>query len=102
MIEVHLGLAKGAGDPELFDEFEFTSVVDTRPGLSEDREYKGHAVDGDLAFIGTSWRDLPDLVALVSRVVPKIHLAPGSRLEFESRSEEHTSELQSLRHLVCR
>src|ERR1035441_1849516 len=28
--------------------------------------------------------------------------ASGYRLEFNGRSEEHTSELQSLRHLVCR
>src|ERR1035441_8051994 len=33
----------------------------------------------------------------VSRVPP-----PASRTEMDLRSEEHTSELQSLRHLVCR
>src|ERR1039458_63926 len=30
-----------------------------------------------------------------------LRIAPGPS-EFDSRSEEHTSELQSLRHLVCR
>src|ERR1035438_3559998 len=30
------------------------------------------------------------------------HLAKNRPQTFESRSEEHTSELQSLRHLVCR
>src|SRR5438045_8949760 len=37
--------------------------------------------------------------ARVSRSVPGVHGCPGSCL---ARSEEHTSELQSLRHLVCR
>src|SRR2546429_6763437 len=30
------------------------------------------------------------------------HLAPGSRISIRNRSEEHTSELQSRLHLVCR
>src|SRR5205814_9688359 len=34
---------------------------------------------------------------------PRAHLPPGARLDpAHGRSEEHTSELQSLRHLVCR
>src|SRR5262245_64225967 len=31
-----------------------------------------------------------------------LHLRRGSRVRRHERSEEHTSELQSLRHLVCR
>src|SRR5436853_7465572 len=42
-----------------------------------------------------SWR-------LVARVVPDV-VPPGHvLLVHQPRSEEHTSELQSLRHLVCR
>src|SRR5258705_7305329 len=31
-----------------------------------------------------------------------VYLVSGPRMKFNERSEEHTSELQSLRHLVCR
>src|SRR5947199_1061254 len=36
--------------------------------------------------------------SLVPDLSPRLTIAPG----FQPRSEEHTSELQSLRHLVCR
>src|SRR5258705_5393699 len=46
---------------------------------------------------GKSWHDYRDQVAdLMIDTVDRY--APG----FKARSEEHTSELQSLRHLVCR
>src|SRR5262245_62892679 len=38
----------------------------------------------------------------VVRFGPKRTMAPGPFPKAKSRSEEHTSELQSLRHLVCR
>src|SRR5262245_49643393 len=44
------------------------------------------------------------LVAIDERVVANQRLHEGCRLQVDGRvrSEEHTSELQSLRHLVCR
>src|SRR2546423_15173605 len=33
---------------------------------------------------------------------PRIHIGPEQRAESSARSEEHTSELQSLAYLVCR
>src|SRR5262245_53455123 len=41
-------------------------------------------------------------IASVSPVAKQIDLAGEIRSAIEKRSEEHTSELQSLRHLVCR
>src|SRR5262245_4635342 len=41
-------------------------------------------------------------IATVSPVAKQIDLAGEIRSAIEKRSEEHTSELQSLRHLVCR
>src|SRR5437899_9472066 len=32
----------------------------------------------------------------------RVRIAPAIRITSDGRSEEHTSELQSLRHLVCR
>src|SRR5262245_62624150 len=53
---------------------------------------------------------LPIWPAIMSREPPWSSSAPrsrwpsssGPRIFFTARSEEHTSELQSLRHLVCR
>src|SRR5258705_7000633 len=39
---------------------------------------------------------------LIGRIVDKSPMRPISQSILASRSEEHTSELQSLRHLVCR
>src|SRR5262245_64269682 len=50
---------------------------------------------GDLAKIET----FPALVGLVERDVLNVPVIGVSK---KGRSEEHTSELQSLRHLVCR
>jgi hypothetical protein len=84
MIEVHIGLPKDSGSPEMFDGFEFRSVFDTRPGTSAAREYEGHGVDGDLASIGTAWVDLSDLSAHVDEVAPRFVATPGARWEFEA------------------
>src|SRR5205814_5661044 len=59
----------------------------------QQREMRPHA-----SPVGTDQHDLPGGVdAPVDRVVPRCRLHPA-----RDRSEEHTSELQSLRHLVCR
>src|SRR5205823_1075550 len=45
----------------------------------------------------------PDLVEVVADVVEESGMDPGRlSLEITERSEEHTSELQSLAYLVCR
>src|SRR5205814_10432693 len=63
------------------------TVTDTRTGLMwEKKEYFDHAT---LAWSGQ---------CSASRALCQ----PDARLALHCRSEEHTSELQSLRHLVCR
>src|SRR2546422_5211422 len=52
------------------------------------------------AFISTSHRCVPELSAIVTSSRPA-RGQPASSF-FQSRSEEHTSELQSRLHLVCR
>src|ERR1039458_3956033 len=42
------------------------------------------------------------LVPLTGHARKVVHLSAGERASYRLRSEEHTSELQSLRHLVCR
>src|SRR5258705_4104089 len=41
-------------------------------------------------------------LAIVVAPIPESRRADAREFKFNSRSEEHTSELQSLRHLVCR
>src|SRR5215510_299920 len=48
-----------------------------------------------------SWRSTPGRQINTSRLAVLILMAPGL-LPLSSRSEEHTSELQSRGHLVCR
>src|SRR5258705_10029525 len=48
-------------------------------------------------IVATLGEDLDDAVRRVGPIQRR-----GSRALHEARSEEHTSELQSLRHLVCR
>src|ERR1039458_2039601 len=45
---------------------------------------------------------LPCSIAERSTFYPRLKLTPTLTALPQSRSEEHTSELQSLRHLVCR
>src|SRR5689334_23564660 len=47
------------------------------------------------------WRD-DDAVAATAQLDALLHLAAGVPLALAVRSEEHTSELQSQFHLVCR
>src|SRR5438045_4944367 len=51
------------------------------------------ALDGDGAVGGERGQGLQDFLSELFR---------GHRISLMARSEEHTSELQSLRHLVCR
>src|SRR5205823_7316814 len=48
------------------------------------------------------WVDLDRLERVVLVDVQKAQHTPHGRIVFASRSEEHTSELQSLAYLVCR
>src|SRR5437899_10553395 len=63
---------------------------------------------GDLSFVGGEVRDpernLPRALVMGTAAIIAIYLLVNARgrLRSGSRSEEHTSELQSLRHLVCR
>src|SRR5436853_1990578 len=52
----------------------------------------------------TAFSDFPRLAYFLARdkFMPHQYSFRGDRLAFSWRSEEHTSELQSLRHLVCR
>src|SRR5262245_35153026 len=45
---------------------------------------------------------MPPLAVSVTRTVRVVPLPERVKYTFTGRSEEHTSELQSLRHLVCR
>src|SRR2546422_6518165 len=47
-------------------------------------------------------RDARNPAELLSRCVPAPAVLPGNELGYDGRSEEHTSELQSRLHLVCR
>src|SRR5258705_9503196 len=51
---------------------------------------------------GRSWRDLLPVAAGVLGLLPGHVRTAGVKPTGQPRSEEHTSELQSLRHLVCR
>src|SRR5262245_63069312 len=61
----------------------------------------------DVKFVGTGWPSLmaPCVLKEPSPSTDSTFMTPPARARAEiaySRSEEHTSELQSLRHLVCR
>src|SRR5258705_4679735 len=59
-------------------------------------------------WAGTSHGCPPAIRNLISTITSPLHRKkslrgrPSSTTHFKIRSEEHTSELQSLRHLVCR
>src|ERR1039458_8464925 len=57
-------------------------------------------VSAPLGCTGAAWRTEPALS--VPKGVSAPHVPPELSQNFFTRSEEHTSELQSLRHLVCR
>src|ERR1035441_10758342 len=65
----------------------------------------------DMALLHTHWGRLPDDRAKLYKEVIELLLLRWEKTKSgdglqellrEARSEEHTSELQSLRHLVCR
>src|SRR5258705_6080665 len=66
--------------------------------------FRSHGPRIDLAQADSATRDFRLLVALVARPGQRTahqHVEQSAAL-LAPRSEEHTSELQSLRHLVCR
>src|ERR1039458_10563043 len=53
-------------------------------------------------LIGILSPGLTDMWSIASRAAAKVLYRASTPLPEDCRSEEHTSELQSLRHLVCR
>src|SRR2546425_5620555 len=51
--------------------------------------------------VGAAFGSAPE-IAQASQQEPSQRFAPGRPEELQARSEEHTSELQSLAYLVCR
>src|SRR5438045_6624909 len=62
------------------------------------RSHLDLALDRELRFTGLSVEILANMGAYLSNFAPEIPTFSGAVMY---RSEEHTSELQSLRHLVC-
>src|SRR5262245_63887288 len=65
-----------------------------------DLHFETHPIG--LATLKTVGTTLPGGVLDACRTADGILLGPVSHATYPARSEEHTSELQSLRHLVCR
>src|SRR2546430_8686044 len=85
----------------LHDALPFLCVVPSRSGRSP----VVHAASAAHISPAPSPRSLPmrrSVVVLTLLSVPAIVVGQGFRLTVESRSEEHTSELQSQSNLVCR
>src|SRR5258705_9585140 len=93
---------------------EFYRVINQLPGhiaefagVAEGRsEIRSHGTENLVSlFLGRRPRRVDDLAeqfAQISLLQVQLHLARLDLRQVEYRSEEHTSELQSLRHLVCR
>src|SRR5205823_14402833 len=73
-----------------------------RAALGEPRPLHDHDREGLPARPGRAARPLPRGVAARARGVADRGLARVPALRLPQRSEEHTSELQSLAYLVCR
>src|ERR1035441_10933347 len=80
-------LARAAGPPNLLRAEDFRHYVDAL------NQNDAEDVNGGIPN-AEAW-------AWMTRNIPFLS-CPDSHLELTYRSEEHTSELQSLRHLVCR
>src|ERR1039458_5290750 len=85
---------KGKWSVFFFYPADFTFVCPTELGDMADKydKLKGmgvevYSVSTDTHFVHKAWHDASDTI---------------KKIKFPMRSEEHTSELQSLRHLVCR
>src|ERR1039458_2255147 len=65
--------------------------------------YRVCHIRAPLSSTGARVRHCYEMVTLAAPPVPGSSLWPprGGKMPRSSRSEEHTSELQSLRHLVC-
>src|SRR5690625_2016100 len=97
--------------PALLSAAEITNAEAIHPGygfLAENAEFSRICAEHDLKFIGAS----PDMIsrmgdkatAKATMIESGVPVVPGSDgiVETLERSEEHTSELQSRGHLVCR
>src|SRR5438093_4659510 len=88
-----------ARDPQALDR----GLPPLPPAESPRRRHRHLPDDGLLRLRGDEGEDRPPVPRLLPRpehrpaLRPRVHLAEGP-----SRSEEHTSELQSLTNLVCR
>src|SRR5205814_9019196 len=93
--------------PSLHDALPISATWDARLRTAEDLIARAEADNRGIALIPLSepGRDISFETAAAARVrlkqiKPKPHAV--ERADTLPRSEEHTSELQSLRHLVCR
>src|SRR5262245_64229289 len=84
--------------------FPYTTLFRSQAAVAAAEAREGRAVDGDRARRIVGGED-----ALLAVAEPALHhdevavlLADAGAVGVGHRSEEHTSELQSLRHLVCR
>src|SRR5205814_8688934 len=87
--------------------FPYTTLFRSVPGrfavaIENPRRYRSIAAAGLALFGLTSVVALTAWEALLVRAGSSDALIHTNRLAVYWRSEEHTSELQSLRHLVCR
>src|ERR1035441_1435703 len=72
-------------------------------GISAGYTYLGQFIDHDITFDpASSLQQQNDPNALIDYRTPRLDLDSLYGRGPDDRSEEHTSELQSLRHLVCR
>src|SRR5438045_5958084 len=85
--------------PSATAEISTLSLHDALPISTDELVIPNHFVQRERNILLRFKRD--DLVQFFLSERRQFH-KPDKIISFEARSEEHTSELQSLRHLVCR
>src|SRR5438093_6863100 len=76
--------------------FPYTTLFRSHDGRELDRPLARHGAEADLAVVLADVGERTDPVQIHERC------RPGQAALVDLRSEEHTSELQSLTNLVCR
>src|SRR5438045_8298848 len=80
------------------------SLHDALP-ISENSTRTAESLDHSMSQVQKTIQGLGESIRVLTTSIDRFdvgHLAALGRKVDEARSEEHTSELQSLRHLVCR
>src|SRR5205814_5710353 len=91
-----------AGYREVFTKYPFVLYTWNSLVVATGCTLLGLLVGLPAAYSIARWRQQRlAVVILVARIIPGIAYLIPWYIFFRSRSEEHTSELQSLRHLVC-